>query len=234
VIISHRHKFIFLKTNKTAGTSLEIALSRFCGPDDIITPISPRDEALRSDLGYRGPQNYLYLDGELRLESTRRTLVEEADYKYYNHISASEILATLDPKTWRTYFKFCLERNPWDRVVSLYHFRYQTDPRPEFTDFVRSGEIAILKKNGYELYTLNGELLLDRVCRYEALGEELDLIRTQLAIPEKINLPRAKAGFRPRKRAYNEYFDEESRRIVSDLFKEEIAMYGYSYEGAGT
>ena len=37
MIISHKHKFIFFKTRKTAGTSLQIALSEFCGSDDIIT-----------------------------------------------------------------------------------------------------------------------------------------------------------------------------------------------------
>ena len=44
MIISHEHKFIFLKTRKTAGTSIELALSQLCGPNDIITPISPNDE----------------------------------------------------------------------------------------------------------------------------------------------------------------------------------------------
>jgi hypothetical protein len=32
VIVSHEHVFVFLKTEKTAGTSVEIALSRSCGP----------------------------------------------------------------------------------------------------------------------------------------------------------------------------------------------------------
>ena len=50
VIASHQHRFIFLKTRKTAGTSVEIALSKVCGPDDIITEISPEDQA--AWLGY--------------------------------------------------------------------------------------------------------------------------------------------------------------------------------------
>ena len=50
MILSHRYRYLFLKTNKTAGTSIEIALSKFCGPDDIITPISPEDEAIRRRL----------------------------------------------------------------------------------------------------------------------------------------------------------------------------------------
>jgi hypothetical protein len=39
MIINHRYKFIFLKTRKTAGTSIESALSQFCDSNDIITPI---------------------------------------------------------------------------------------------------------------------------------------------------------------------------------------------------
>jgi hypothetical protein len=35
MILSHRYRFIFLKTGKTAGTSVEIALSEYCGAEDI-------------------------------------------------------------------------------------------------------------------------------------------------------------------------------------------------------
>ena len=44
---------------KTAGTSIEVALSRYLGADDVITPIFEEDEPLRAAPGYRGPQNYL-------------------------------------------------------------------------------------------------------------------------------------------------------------------------------
>jgi hypothetical protein len=48
VIISHKHRFIYIKTRKTASTSLEIALSAFCGPDDILTKFSDADEVIRA------------------------------------------------------------------------------------------------------------------------------------------------------------------------------------------
>jgi hypothetical protein len=41
MIISHRHRFIFIKTRKTAGTSIEVYLSRFCGEEDVVTPLNP-------------------------------------------------------------------------------------------------------------------------------------------------------------------------------------------------
>ena len=56
MILSHEHKFIFLGTKKTAGTSIELALSELCGPDDVITPLTREDEARRA--GRRGAQNW--------------------------------------------------------------------------------------------------------------------------------------------------------------------------------
>jgi hypothetical protein len=50
VIISHEHRFIFLKT-KRRPARVELALRQLCGPDDIITPITAEDEALRNGLG---------------------------------------------------------------------------------------------------------------------------------------------------------------------------------------
>ena len=57
MIVSHKHKFIFIKTYKTASTSLEIALSQFVGERGVITTIDQWDEAIRAELGFRGPQN---------------------------------------------------------------------------------------------------------------------------------------------------------------------------------
>ena len=43
MIISHKFKFIFIKTLKTAGTSIEISLSKYCSEYDILTPIFSKD-----------------------------------------------------------------------------------------------------------------------------------------------------------------------------------------------
>ena len=51
MIVSFQHEFIFVKTRKTAGTSIEMALTPFCGPDDIVTPIDPPDERSRTLAG---------------------------------------------------------------------------------------------------------------------------------------------------------------------------------------
>lgn len=38
MIISHKHKFIFVHLGRTGGRSLTMELAKHCGPDDVITP----------------------------------------------------------------------------------------------------------------------------------------------------------------------------------------------------
>lgn len=56
MIVSKKYGFIFLKIRKTAGTSIEIALSRATARDDVITPISADDEILRQKWGAWSPE----------------------------------------------------------------------------------------------------------------------------------------------------------------------------------
>ena len=55
MILSHAHRFIYIKTYKTASTSIEAALSAICGPDDVITPA--REDLMQARPGRRA-QNY--------------------------------------------------------------------------------------------------------------------------------------------------------------------------------
>ena len=230
MIISHKYKFIFLKTNKTAGTSIEIALSKHCGADDIITPISPEDEKTRRNLGYPGPQNYIspiwdysFLDlVKILLKGKRRA-------RFYNHISAKKVKAHIGEQVWNSYYKFCFERNPWDRIISLYYWRCSSEPRPTISEFVRSTVPLVLKRRGFELYTVDGQIAVDKVCRFENLSEDLEVIRKQLGIPEKLELPRAKSRFRKDKRSYRDIFGEEEKVKIEELFRDEINLLGYEF-----
>src|SRR5215217_2781519 len=100
MIISHEHKFIFLKTRKTAGTSIEIALSRFCGEEDMITPIG-REDKLRENLSPRGAQNFQYAAEDGRNSQGERQI------SCYNHMPAKRVRDLIGTKIWDEYFKFC-------------------------------------------------------------------------------------------------------------------------------
>jgi len=230
MIVSHKYKFIFLKTNKTAGTSIEIALSGVCGADDIISPISREDEKTRAELGYRGPQHHLAPAREYGIVDVARLLVKgRRKNRFYNHMSAGEVKALIGAETWGNYYKFCFERNPWDRVISLYYWRCKSEPRPTISEFIDTGVLKRLKNKGLGLYSIDGEVAVDRICRFENIAEELDLIRSRLGITEKLDLPHAKSRFRKDKRSYREILDAEQQAKIAALFSEEIRLMGYEF-----
>jgi sulfotransferase famil protein len=231
MIISHEHKFIFIKTMKTAGTSLEIALSKFCGPRDVITPITPPDEEIRRSLGYRGPQNYLipfsqYSSRDWLHLVTRRN----GRRQFYNHINARQIRRSVDSDVWNAYFKFCVERNPWDKVISWYFWRHQTEPRPTLSEFIESGEMSLgARRGGFDRYAIDGKVAVDHVCRYEHLRKELEFVTERLKFPEVPQLPRAKGAARTDRQHYRELLTPHDRQQIAQVFAREIAYFNYEF-----
>lgn len=229
MIVSHRNGFIFLKTSKTAGTSVEIALSAVCGPDDILTPISPPDEETRRALGYPGAQNCLAGWREYTpLDWLRRGLQGRRKLRFYNHMPAREARPKL-AAVWDGYFRFCIERNPWDRVVSSYYWRHKTEPRPTMTEFLRRGGHLILKRKGIELYQIDGVDAVHRILRYEHLADEMEDVRRHLGLSAPLDLPRAKGQFRRDRRHYREILTDDEAAIIARDFAPEIARFGYTY-----
>lgn len=230
MILSHKHKFIFIKTNKTAGTSIEIALSKFCGEDDIITPVAPEDEISRRKLGYRGPQHYRAPLADYGWRDYRNLAFRfRPKRRYYNHMTSTEVRQFVGEDVWNSYYKFCFERNPFDRLVSLYYWRNRKEPRQSISKFLESGFPVILKKYGYHSYTMDGRVVVDKVCRYESLRDELEGVRRQLGIPEALELPRAKASYRKDRRSYRELLTEGDKVEIARMFRSEIELFNYQY-----
>jgi len=226
MILSHEHKFIFLKTKKTAGTSIELALSQLCGPDDIITPLSAEDEALRAH--GRGAQNWRLHGWWKSPRALTRLKFNAKDFGYYNHAKATEIREHLDEKIWRTYFKFAFERNPWDRQVSLYYHRYRGEKEPPpFANFIHTDKRALM--NNFDIYTIDGNVSVDFVGRFENLGEDLKRALEQVGLNLDVELPRAKTTSRHDNAPYREYYDDDTRDIVGRWYAREIELLGYQF-----
>lgn len=204
MIVSHRHRFVFVKTRKTAGTSIEIALSRHCGPDDIVTRISPADEELRAAAGGVGPQN------------------DETDPTSYAHMGARRVIEVIGRETWDDYFTFAVERNPFDVVASSYRY---SSRKPTFTksfaEFVRSRRLDRLALNE-RLYRKGGRVVVDRVYRYEELGESMADVSSRLGLA--LDLPHAKQGSGPH---YRELYGPGDAEIVAERFARTIREFGY-------
>ncbi len=125
MIISHDHRFIFVKTRKTAGTSIEVFLARHLGPEAIVTPVFPEvdgHEARHHDDRFNPLPQVLR---QRRVAPAWRDLRRRRTF--YNHMPAARIRERVGAKVWNSYFKFCFERNPWDKVVSWYYFRQRAD-----------------------------------------------------------------------------------------------------------
>ena len=214
MIISHEHRFIFMKTLKTAGTSVEIALSRACGRDDVITPLPDDDEVLRAERGGRGPQHY---------ESP------PLPARVHEHIRASKVRPIVGREVWDGYFKLAIERNPWDAVVSLYWWMRRNGKVDTFERFLTMPNLETLARRNYQAYHLGGAVAVDRVLRFETLAADLAEVWVDLDLPGSPDLPHAKAGARPSGVGYRDLYDAGSAERVRSLFAPVIAECGYEF-----
>ncbi len=248
MIISHKHRFIFIKTRKTAGTSLEVALCKYLGKDDIITPISLEDENIRRAMGFLTKQNYKKSISELRLDDLvyvarrmRNRMIRKHGAspgvwpsRFYNHMPCYLVRDQIGLAMWNGYYKFSIERNPWDAAVSRYFWHYGnkkiSHTKDSFRKFIQS-EIRRHVPN-YDLYSIDGVPAMDLVVRYEALSSGLEKVSRVIGLSENIHEVMkgisAKAQFR-RNVNYREMYDEESKELVAERCAREISLFDYVF-----
>ena len=229
MIISHRYKFIFIKTRKTAGTSIEAYLAKHCGEEDVVTPIHPPLDGHRPR-NFRGLFNPLAefaVDENMmaRARTLKHFLLAE---RFYNHMPARLVQLRLPPDVFDGYFKFCVERNPWDKTLSYYHMAaHRAGGRLTWEEFIRRGRFPV----DHYLYTDGaGKLLVDRVVRFERLEEELGEVFEMLGVPYSGSLGiKAKGEYRRDRRPYQEVYTRAQRDVIARAFVSEIALFGYQF-----
>jgi hypothetical protein len=230
MILSHKYKFIFIKTAKTAGTSIEVFLSKQCGPQDIVTPIAPPVEGHqpRNYEGFINPLPEILERPGKFFSALRHTTKSRA--KFYNHMPALEVKQRVPRDVWNGYFKFCVERNPWDKTLSHYHMHAAREGgRLSFDEYLARGRFPI---NDFRyMYRSLDKIIVDRVVRYENLPGELREIFAQLGIQFDGTLGvAAKSEHRADRRPYQEVFNDQQRRIVEKAFAKEIELHGYRFD----
>ena len=230
MIISHRHRFIYLKTIKTASSSVEAALSQLCGPDDVITPAVTEVMAVRTG---RPAQNYR-LDHPLvpKRPLWRRLLRRpERSYHpsvgYYEHMPAWRVMQYVGPEIWQTYFTFTFERNPWDRQVSYYHFKQRNKDTPiSFETFLKKKRSSFVPN--FEIYTVDGKPCVDFVGSYERIEDDFDLALESIGLKGAVRLPSLNVS-RGRSRCYKPYYDDGTRALIGAWYEPEISTFGYEF-----
>lgn len=229
MIISHRHRFIFIKTHKTAGSSMEMALGPLCGPDDVITSMETNE-----DSGV--PRNYhentrigrLYARSRLaRKIIGRRSPLLGA--WFWEHMPAGRVRELVTPPVWSGYHKFCFERNPWEKVVSYYNWKKhgQGKSLPPFKRYVMEKPHR-LPRDG-DLYFDGETCLMDEVLDYQDFLQGFAALCIRLGVPFDGRMPREKTGVKRDHEDYREYYNDETREFVASLFRREIALMGYRF-----
>ena len=230
MILSHKYRLIFIKTAKTAGTSIEVFLSKHCGPQDIVTPIAPPLER-HQPRNYEGFINPIpeILERPGQLFSVLHHTMTSCT-KFYNHMPAREVKNRVPAKVWSGYVKFCVERNPWDKVLSHYHMHAaRAGGALSLDEYLARGRFPI---NYFRYTDRSGEkLIVDRVVRYENLLAELREVFAYLHIPFDGTLGvAAKSDYRADRRPYREVFNDEQRRLIEKAFAKEIELHRYRFE----
>ena len=228
MIISHSRKLIFIKSAKTAGTSIESALSNYCSGNDIVTPLG--DYRVNRDEGGKWIHKAM----------------NAGDFQQHDH--GITIRNKVSPEVWRNYFKVSIARNPWDRVLSLFFWKHRNDPqlkprkgfyhrlgvpfdelapaRKLFGEFVRSSDW----ETNDRFYLIDDELCVDYVIRYESLREGLGEVCGRIGI-EIPDLPNLKGGFRMKGHVYTEFYDEQTTQLVANRHTNDIRLFGYQFGG---
>ena len=250
-IISHKYKLIFLKTRKTAGSSIEASLARYCGPGDIIStsvdaenhgiPKRTNDVIRFRELGASGWKYYLKSASSHSLQRIMKFRMPERKKlvpKYVQHMPALDLRDLIGAELWNDYYKVCFERNPYDRLVSFYYWRmkrFKIDY--SFNDFARAvltGNSRQQKKLGAQdfsnlpFYFDRDEVVVDFIGKFENLNEDLACICKNCGIEFDRWLPKAKSATR-KNRQYRDMYSSELRMLADEAFGLEKKLFGYEF-----
>lgn len=222
MIISHKYKFIFIKTRKTAGTSIEISLSKFCDDADVVSELGEKEE-IKEQFGYTGARNFKVPMSQWTARDFVKLPLRGAPV-FYSHSPAAYVRARVPAEIWRDYYTIAFERNPYDRIVSQYFWNTRETGQPVH-DYLDNA--ASYRLSNWEVYTDGKEIIVDHVAQFANLKDELDAFAEKVGLPEPIELARAKTEYRPKAKS-NDILDDRVRAKIAKTCANEIATFGYA------
>jgi len=207
MIISHKHKFIFIAIPKTGTHAIRFALREHMGNED---------------------EEQVGLFVQKKLKNKRIAEIG------HGHISCLQAKEVLSEKIWNSYFKFAFVRNPWDRYISFCAFMHRNNPKfhktPEL--FLR----RMIEKTQIQQRVLfrpqveficdeQNHVMLDYVGRYENFQENYDNICEKIGITTQQldQLNTSKHLY------YKEYYNEELVKKVANFYQQDISILQYNF-----
>lgn len=156
------------------------------------------------------------------------------------HLTVREMKAKLSEERWSQALKFAFVRNPWDRAVSHFEYRVQTNQtsmgdRPlSFDEWLRRVYVdrdpqfydqpKMFQAQSDWLKDETGEVAVDFVGRFEDFDNQFATVTTRLGIGAE--LPHLNGT---RRDDYHRYYSPLSVDIVAEHFAEDIEQFGYAY-----
>jgi len=212
-IISFKHNFIFVKTTKTAGTSIEVDLSQLAGEDAIVTPIRPPVPG----------------------HEARNHLAPDGTPAFFNHMPATLIRARLGAARFRQMFKFCVEREPVSKCISHFHMLCNSplhrpaEGAPSWAAYCAAGSFPKDTARYSEMQDGRRVLLVDRVLRYDTLQDDLAAVMQHLGIRGFALRSTAKSEYSRTVRVRPEDVTAAERARIAAAFAETQALTGIDW-----
>jgi hypothetical protein len=214
MLISHRHRFAFIHVPKTAGSSVTFALWPHADHVD--------DYWMNRWLARVGIHVNHYAPYRLK--------------KFRTHTSAAILQRQLPADVFADLFKFTFVRNPWDLLVSSYHYllgnrshhrRRAADGGRSFAAYA-AYEIRRGKMSQSDMLTdRDDRLLVDFVGRFESVDSDFAHVCRLLGL--KASLPRAN---QTRHRDFRSYYDDGLAEEVGRFFAADVERFGYAFDDA--
>jgi len=149
-----------------------------------------------------------------------------------NHVPLWHLKKNIPEKEFNLYFKFGFVRNPWDRLVSAYHYsvkwfaindaqKLNLKKFDNFSSWLREMYTGF-NKYGSQWSYVRG---CDFVGKTENLQEDFNIICDKIGIPQQ-HLPHKN---KTNHKHYTEYYDDETREIVAEKYAKDIEYFGYEF-----
>ena len=209
MIISYRHGFIFVRTRKTASSTIERTLRKVLGPDD------------------------MFVSHKNLVKGSEEEIVDGLPTaNIFGHMTLQEIRPLVSADFWQTAYKFTSERHPYEKAVSLAYYNYGRrdekgrDTPEEFSEYldktVRRGSYR-----GFDHYTIGGKVAVDDFIRFERLDADMRRIGDRLGFAVPPELPQKKSAYRSDRRPAREILSQDQKSCVQEHCREEFELLGY-------
>ncbi len=200
MLASTTYRFIFIKTMKTAGTSVEAYFQPACTAPGM--PVAHETDAMESAHGIVGR----------RLRDP-----DPSPTRFPGHMRPADIRAAVTPAFWEAAFRFTNVRNPFARILSAFFFDAGRKGA-EFTSLREAIDAFRARlRDGWLLgdrgmFFLDGAFLHHAVIRFEALAEDAALIARRLGFTPPAPMPVFKPGVPlPFGAEPSDFYDAETR-----------------------